>query len=380
MAAPHVETAVQSPSTATAADVGASAVVNQQQQQQSSEQKGSSSDTTGEAAQHPAGSTAYAAAGDQAWDRSQHMQHGIPGFGAMSPAQQSATILAKWGMTPSPELQMQLQMQQSQQSQQQQQPQTHHTQLQAVPSHTDAPQQGSLIRLALAANPPDSVTASPDRTVSAGLGDISGADVSSLHPARTDGSQDRTDRIQDEGRQLETKVIGWDAALHVVDSVGHVGDSVGHVGDSVGHVGDSVGHVVDSVGHVGDSVGHVVDSQAGKQQQVDAEGSSVLASEHNGIHEGGLALEQPDGEGCNPSVAPEVVRGRVARATEMWHRQRIQQEARQQVTDRACPFCVSIHSASHILPFVTCSPRIVHLHRVTCAHTCMLITAFVVQA
>ena len=47
--------------------------------------------------------------------------------------------------------------------------------------------------------------------------------------------------------------------------------------------------------------------------------------------EGGLALEQPDGEGSAPLVTPEVVRGRVARSTEMLQRQRIQQEASQQV-------------------------------------------------
>ncbi len=45
-----------------------------------------------------------------------------------------------------------------------------------------------------------------------------------------------------------------------------------------------------------------------------------------------LTLEQPDGESRPPVVAPEVVRGRVVRATELWHKQLSQQEAQQQVT------------------------------------------------
>ncbi len=44
-----------------------------------------------------------------------------------------------------------------------------------------------------------------------------------------------------------------------------------------------------------------------------------------------LTLEQPDGESRPPVVAPEVVRGRVVRATELWHKQLSQQEAQQQV-------------------------------------------------
>ncbi|KAL0052365.1 hypothetical protein WJX82_000918 [Trebouxia sp. C0006] len=43
-----------------------------------------------------------------------------------------------------------------------------------------------------------------------------------------------------------------------------------------------------------------------------------------------LTLEQPDGESRPPVVAPEVVRGRVVRATELWHKQLSQQEAQQQ--------------------------------------------------
>ncbi len=49
-----------------------------------------------------------------------------------------------------------------------------------------------------------------------------------------------------------------------------------------------------------------------------------------------LTLEQPDGESRPPVVAPEVVRGRVVRATELWHKQLNQQEAQQQVTVDNC--------------------------------------------
>ncbi|KAA6418583.1 MAG: hypothetical protein FRX49_11408 [Trebouxia sp. A1-2] len=43
-----------------------------------------------------------------------------------------------------------------------------------------------------------------------------------------------------------------------------------------------------------------------------------------------LTLEQPDEESRPPVVAPEVVRGRVVRATELWHKQLSQQEAQHQ--------------------------------------------------
>ncbi len=49
-----------------------------------------------------------------------------------------------------------------------------------------------------------------------------------------------------------------------------------------------------------------------------------------------LTLEQPDGESRPPVVAPEVVRGRVVRATELWHKQLSQQEAQQQVPINNC--------------------------------------------
>lgn len=52
-----------------------------------------------------------------------------------------------------------------------------------------------------------------------------------------------------------------------------------------------------------------------------------------GCDDVGLTLEQPDGESRPPMVAPEVVRGRVVRATEKWHKQLSQQDAQQQVVE-----------------------------------------------
>ena len=64
-----------------------------------------------------------------------------------------------------------------------------------------------------------------------------------------------------------------------------------------------------------------------------------------------LTLEQPDGESRPPVVAPEVVRGRVVRATELWHKQLTQQEAQQQVhVNCRFPFLafIGLHSQGSI--------------------------------
>jgi len=61
-------------------------------------------------------------------------------------------------------------------------------------------------------------------------------------------------------------------------------------------------------------------------------GPTHKAAEEVGRGDVELTLEQPDGESRPPVVAPEVVRGRVVRATELWHKQLSQQEAQQQVT------------------------------------------------
>lgn len=68
-----------------------------------------------------------------------------------------------------------------------------------------------------------------------------------------------------------------------------------------------------------------------------------------------LTLEQPDGESRPPVVAPEVVRGRVVRATELWHKQLSQQEAQQQVTIDF-PFLHSLDSILPRDPFKSCFP------------------------
>lgn len=324
---PHVNTTVQSQSSAAAADIDSS-VVNQQQQQVS-EQRHNSSDTAGEeAAQPPGGSTAVTGS-DQRSDRSQHMQHGIPGFGAMSPAQQSAAMLAKWGVTPSPELQMQLQVQaHEQQLQLQQPPQTDHPQLQAIPSHSDAAQRDGLTTIASAADVPEGLTTNPDQTLPAGLGGAS-ASGSSLHDTLTDvGQRDRIASIQvhkdsQPADNTTSPVHQQSACVDASQSWQQSeGDAQGSSALVSGHRGV----------HEEGLALEQPDGSNGKQLPGGAEEAGVLMSERSGVVEGGLGLEQPDGEGTNPLWTPEVVRGRVVRATEMWHRQRIQQEASQQVT------------------------------------------------
>ena len=66
-----------------------------------------------------------------------------------------------------------------------------------------------------------------------------------------------------------------------------------------------------------------------------------------------LTLEQPDEESRPPVVAPEVVRGRVVRATELWHKQLSQQEAQHQVTVHF-PFLRTLDSISPRGPFKSC--------------------------
>lgn len=278
---------------------GGPAVVYEQQQLVSPDQRHDSSYTTAQPAQPPAGSTA-GAAGNQPSDSPQLMQHGIPGFAAMLPEQQSAAIMAKWGMSPAPEMQRQQQlMQQSQEQQQQQQQglQAGQSQVMAVPSHTAAAQQGGPTRSAPAASASDQVAATTGFTVPDGLDRA--APAVSLHLAQGDGSQvDRGDRAQDKASQPGFSMTAQDATQN----------------DDAGHSS------------------HLGGSQSGQQLQGGEQGGSGMVSEHNDANEEGLALEQPDGEGSAPLVTPEVVRGRVVRATEMLHRQRLQQEARQQVT------------------------------------------------
>ena len=333
-------TMMQSQSPAAAAVIDTSAI--NQQQQQVSEQQHKSSYTAKEEAAQPSGSIA-AAASSQASDRSQHMQHGIPGFGAMSPEQQSASILTKWGVTPSPELQMQLQTQQApEQQQQQQQVQTNHTQLEATPSHNHVAQQGGLTTLASPANAPDGLTIDSDQALPAALGGAS-APEASLHAALADvGQRDRTNSMQvQQASQLSASTTSMNAAVQHHQTA-HVAAT--HSGQQP--QGNAQGSSLVSEHMVGKEEGLALEQpdnegSSGNLLQRGAKGGSVLVSERTDVVEGGLGLEQPDGEGSNPLWTPEVVRGRVVRATEMWHRQRIQQEASQQVTSLYC--VVSIH-------------------------------------
>ena len=336
---PHV---TQSPAAAAETDTSA---VNQQQQQVSEQRLHSSYTAGGEAAQ-PSGESVAAAGSDQASDRSQNMQHGIPGFGAMSPAQQSAAILTKWGMTPSPELQMQLQVQQAHEQQVQQQL---HTQLQAIPSHSDAAQRGGLTTSA--ADVHEGLTTKPDQTLPAGLRGASASEAS-LHTALADvGQQDSIQAHQDS--QPSDNMSSLDAAVH--QQTAHVAATQSWQQPQ----GDAQGSSVLVSEHTGvHEEGLALEQPDGEGSNGkppltgDAEGGGVLMSERSGVVEGGLGLEQPDGEGSNPLWTPEVVRGRVVRATEMWHRQRIQQEASQQVTSSYCS--VSMHVSRLVFACCLC--------------------------
>ena len=334
-------TMMQSQSPAAAADIDTSAV--NQQQQQVSERRQNSFYTAEEEAAQPLGGSTAAAASSQASDRSQHMQHGIPGFVAMSPEQQSAAILAKWGMTPSPDLQMQLQPQQAPEQQQQQQPQTHQTQLEATPSHSVVAQRGGLTTVASPANAPDGSTTNPNQALPAALG--ASAPEASLPAALADvDPRDRTDCMQvHQARQKSDSTTSMNAAVEHHQTA-HVAAATYSGQQPQGNAQGS--SVLVSEHMVGKEEGLALEQpdgegSSGNQLQRGAEGGSDLVLERTDVVEGGLGLEQPDGEGSNPLWTPEVVRGRVVRATEMWHRQRIQHEASQQVTNLC--YLVSIH-------------------------------------
>lgn len=319
---------MQSCSPAAAADVDPSAVG--QQQQHIPEQRHSSSYAPEEAAAQPSAVATAAAASTQAashGDRSQqHMQHGIPGFGAMSPAQQSAAILAKWGMQ-----ELQMQQQQQQQEQAHQQPQTGNTQLEAAPSSTDSAQQGGPSKLASAADVLDGVTQNTHQARPVGLGGAS-APEASLHPALAHDDQLDSMQVQQDSQQPQNMTSS---------DAGHHHKTVLAAGTQRGNQpqGDTQGSSALVSEHTGEPEGGLAvgkpdgeGSSEKLQQGSGAEGGGDLGSERTGASEVGPVLEQPDGEGPNLLWTPEVVRGRVVRATEKWHRQRIQQEASQQVT------------------------------------------------
>lgn len=290
----HDSTAMQRQPPAAAAGEGSSVVHGQQQL--ASGHSHDSSYATAQPAQPPAGCTA-AAAGDQP-SAPQQMQHGIPGFAAMPPAQQSAAMLAKWGMAPAPDVQMQQLMQQSQgpQHQQQQESEAGQAQLKELPSPSGTDQQGGPTRSAPAANPSDQDAASHSFTA----------------------PDDAMGRPAPEGRLYPTQAAAGSQSARMQDHNSHLGTDM------------TRRHAIGS----GDTTytSRVGASQTAQQSQEGLQGGTVLVREHNDGNEEGLALEQPDGEGSNPPVTPEVVRGRVVRATELWHRQRLQQEALQQVT------------------------------------------------
>ena len=182
-------------------------------------------------------------------DTQQNAHQSVAGLEDMTEAQQSAAVLTKWGMTPSPQLQQQLQQEQLQQQRQQAQVQ------QRQPAHSAAAAQ------------PQAAGATASQAA---------ADLHAVHNQHQphDGS---------------------DALPAEAAAAGDFGLTL-------------------------------------EQPDMQTVAAGEMSREGAGIDDSGLTLEQPDGESQPPLVPPEVVRGRVVRATKLWHRQLSQQEAQQQVT------------------------------------------------
>ena len=238
---------VQAPSQTDASGVTAQSMTSQQpagsQQQSLPNQQRPETDTSQQgswqAGTHaPASSCDAALASDT--QHSMHHQSAPSGAGqhteCLTDAQQSAAVLAKWGMAIPVQLQQQLQEEQLQQHQQQEQ-------MRQQPEHVQPKQE---------------------------------LQQQQLHH--------KEEQVQLQQLQQLAKPDGYDTERSIIEP--------GHRGG----VGSSF-NVADEVG------------------RGDVE----------------LTLEQPDGESRPPVVAPEVVRGRVVRATELWHKQLSQQEAQQQV-------------------------------------------------
>lgn len=254
-----------------------------------------------------------AGSADQALGRPQPHDRGMPGFGAMSPAQQSAAILTKWGVAPPPELQSQLlqQLQVPHTSQRQlsvksgitvtvpgeasdnTDPRSRHAS--AVTGIGQTSNDQSLSHISAACTALTSHVQAADQVASANPGrSANGPSLSSVH------TDDPQPDLHDSSSQASCHPTGSDSAAILEANHSDVGSN-----------------------------------QSRQQLQEGADGAR-LVSEQAGADEGGLTLEQPDGEGSATWVPPEVVRGRVVRATEMWHRQRMQQEASQQVPPMLC--------------------------------------------
>ena len=221
----------------------------------------------------------------------QQSDHGIAGFTAMSPVQQSAAILNKWGVPQPPELQRQLQLQ-------------HLEQQQLSPGSIPAP---------LIVTPSSSQAAqgvSPTPTAAG---------------ASCMGAQQGRGHTDPAGNNGHTSSVSPD------NSAGITFSDLSHAGLPVPDLPQSHGQIICPTGIDAAAALNEVLSQNQQQAQGDAEAAGRLVPGDMSTDEGGLTLEQPDGEGSAPLVTPEVVRGRVVRATELWHRQRLQQEASQQV-------------------------------------------------
>lgn len=237
---------------------------------------------------------------DQSSARSQQDEHGIPGFAAMTPTQQSAAILTKWGVAQPPELQFQMTVQQLEQ---QQESHNRHAQSQPMSGSSQAIlDNGRSLTIPVdgykgtAQDRQSSSVTDTDSKASSSNDQMSSADPDSSISKQPSGHADSSSTgLQERHSGSASNTTGSDSAA-----------------DSAAHSSQ-------------------MGSSQSRLQVPEASDGVRLILEQGGVDEGGLTLEQPDGEGSSPQVTPEVMRGRVVRATEMWHRQRLQQEASQQV-------------------------------------------------
>ena len=278
-----------------------STAASSQQQQQSPDQRHTSLSSTQEAAGDLSRGTA-ALPEDQSLARSQQDEHGIPGFAAMTPTQQSAAILTKWGVAQPPELQFQMTVQQLEQQQE---------------------AQSSQARSQLMSGSSQAVQADVHSLTAPGDGHKGAAQD------RQSGSATHSDSVASSGdNQGASADPDSSVGKELLDPVHADSTDTGPQERHLGMANYTSGS--ESAADYAARSNQMGSGQSRQQAQVVPDGDRGFL-EHEGVHEGGLTLEQPDGEGSSPQVTPEVVRGRVVRATEMWHRQRLQQEASQQV-------------------------------------------------
>ena len=209
------------------------------------------------------------------------------GLGGMTAAQQSAAALTKWGMTPSPELQRQLQHEQLQQ--------------QLLQQRRQQMQSG--------------------QTVASTAGAIVGAAGIRSHPATMETRDMTCDQRQAEDTAGESARVNFVYSADI-DSAERGVEQPASSTDAP----EITARMMSDAFAMGDT------ELTLEQPYRDRAAPSRLGHNNGSVDDAGPTLEQPDGDSQAHTVAPEIVRGRVVRATENWHRQLSQLETNQQVT------------------------------------------------